>query len=428
VEAGTGHPSAGDQKTRIYGAPIEVWAIIATFGAYFCMYMYRKPYTAASFESLSAFGMSYKPLAVIFQVIGYTLSKFIGIKVVSEASPGRRVLYFLSMIGIAQVALILFGLTPAPYSLFWLFLNGLPLGMMFGMVLSYLEGRVRTELLAASLCASFIIADGVAKSSGTVLMEWGVPEVWMPAGVGFLYLPAIAFFAWMLSRIPGQTQRDIELRSERKTMDREARRSFFQKFALGFSCLILLYSLVGVLRGVRGDFAKEIWEGLNYKVDASSFSTTEIIIAFAVLIVMGALTLVKDNRRAFQVGMALSAGGLVIVILSLLGLQFGILNPYLFMVLIGFGLYVPYIAIHATVLERLVALIREPATIGYLMYLADAISYAMLVGLLLFKSFGRTDSVSILPFFIAVSWIVALISLLMIGPTLHQFRERRAST
>jgi hypothetical protein len=416
---------AQENAQRVRGVPVEIWAIVATFGAYFCMYMFRKPFTSASFESMTALGMAFKPLAVISQVLGYTLSKFIGIKVVSEASPGKRVLYFLVMIGVAEIALVLFGLTPAPYNLVWLFLNGLPLGMVFGMVLSYLEGRARTEILTASLCASFIVADGVAKTSGTWLMQQGVSESWMPAGVGALYLPAIALFAWMLSQIPGQSKTDIELRAERKPMDKEARRSFFKKYAVGLTLLVLIYSLVGVLRGVRGDFAKEIWEGLNYKVDAASFSTTEIIIAFAVLAVIAFLVFIKDNGRAFQTGLAMAACGMGVVVLSLVGQQLGWVNPYAFMVLIGFGLYVPYIAIHATVFERLVAYTKEPATIGYLMYVADAVSYAMLVGLLLFKNLGQAEASKMLPFFLTLAWVVAGACLLMLWPASHYFRTRR---
>ena len=47
-----------------------------------------------------------------------------------------------------------------------MFLNGLPLGMVFGLVVSYLEGRRQTEALAAALTASFIVSSGVVKSVG----------------------------------------------------------------------------------------------------------------------------------------------------------------------------------------------------------------------------------------------------------------------
>lgn len=402
----------------------DVWAIIATFGAYFCMYMYRKPFSAATFEDLTFMGMAYKPIALISQVLGYTVSKFVGIKVISELSPGKKVSYYLGMIAVAEFALILFGITPAPFNVVWLFLNGLPLGMVFGLVLSSLEGRMRTEALTACLCASFVIADGVAKSSGLWLIGQGVTEQWMPAATGVMYLPGIILFGWMLSRISPPSTADVEARSERTQMDKTARREFFRKFGFGLTLLITTYALVGVLRGVRSDFSREIWEAMGTKVDASLFSRSELIVALSVLLVIGFLVVIRDNAKAFQAGLWLSGSGLGIVILSLLGRQTGLLDPFLFIVVIGFGLYLPYIAIHATVFERLIAYTREKATIGYLMYVADAVSYAALVGVFLLKNFGKADAAQVLPFFLGLSWLVAIAGILMLIPTAKFFSAR----
>lgn len=416
---GVVEPQTVERVSPQAGAPatVDLWAVIAAFGAYFCMYMFRKPYTAASFETMSAFGMAYKPLAIISQVLGYTISKFIGIKVVSEAKAHTRVATFFALIFVAEIALLLFAVTPSPYNLIWLFMNGLPLGMVFGLVLAYLEGRVRTEALTACLCASFVLADGVAKSSGTWIMNQGVTESWMPALTGLMFVPGILIFGWMLSRIPGQTAYDIALRSEREPMDREARRAFFRKFAVGLTLIVAIYSLVGVLRGIRGDFAREIWEGLNVKIDPALFSQSELIVAFSVLFVISLLILIKDNRRAFHFGLGLAGAGFLVVIGSLIGLTAGVLSPFAFMVLIGFGLYLPYIAVHATVFERLIAYTRERGTIGYLMYVADAASYAALVGVLFFKNLGDASPNAIMPFFMTLAWIVGVLCLLMLIPT-----------
>ena len=45
------------------------------------------------------------------------------------------------------------------------------------------------------------------------------------------------------------------------------------------------------------------------------------------------------------------------------------------MVLHGLGLYLPYVAVHTTIFERLIAMTRDRGNIGYLMYLADAFGY-----------------------------------------------------
>ena len=46
------------------------------------MYAFRKPYTAATYDQIEEFGLDYKEVLILTQVIGYTISKFIGIKFV----------------------------------------------------------------------------------------------------------------------------------------------------------------------------------------------------------------------------------------------------------------------------------------------------------------------------------------------------------
>src|SRR5262249_30309538 len=191
------------------GWSLSAWCAIAAFGAYFCMYAFRKPFTAGDFAEPSLWGIQTKTLLVTAQVIGYTLSKCIGIKVIAEMPAARRVGWLLGLIAWAEAALLLFAVTPAPWNSVALFLNGLSLGMVFGLVLGFLEGRRHTEALTAGLCASFIVADGVVKSAGAILLELGVTESWMPFVAGLVFTPPLILFAWMLSRIPAPTLRDV---------------------------------------------------------------------------------------------------------------------------------------------------------------------------------------------------------------------------
>ncbi len=163
-----------------------VWSAAAAFGAYFCMYAFRKPFTAATYSGGLVWGIGEKTALVTAQVLGYTLSKVIGIRVVAEMSPEKRAAAILVLIAMAEAALVLFAVAPSPLHVACLFLNGLPLGMVFGMVLGFLEGRRLTEALTAGLCASFILADGVTKSVGTWLLQNGVTERWMPALAGLV--------------------------------------------------------------------------------------------------------------------------------------------------------------------------------------------------------------------------------------------------
>jgi hypothetical protein len=48
-------------------------------------------------------------------------------------------------------------LVPKKFGFIFLFLNGLPLGMVWGIIYSYLEGRRFTELLAMGLSLNNLI-------------------------------------------------------------------------------------------------------------------------------------------------------------------------------------------------------------------------------------------------------------------------------
>ena len=113
---------------------LTLWCVIAAFGSYACMYGFRKPFTAGSYTGAELFP-HLKTWLVTAQVLGYTLSKFIGIKVVSEMPPARRAPAFLALIACAELALVCFALTPPPFNAAWLFLNGLSLGLVFGLAI-----------------------------------------------------------------------------------------------------------------------------------------------------------------------------------------------------------------------------------------------------------------------------------------------------
>jgi hypothetical protein len=406
---------------------LSAWCMVAAFGTYFCMYAFRKPFTAAGYQDVVVWGVDYKTVLITGQVLGYTLSKFLGIKIVAEVQPHRRAALLLGLIAAAGLALLLFGLTPAPYNLVWLFCNGVPLGMVFGLVLGFLEGRRYTEALAAGLCASFIVADGVTKSVGAALLQAGVSESWMPFLAGLLFVPPLLLCTWMLTRIPQPSPQDIAARSKRAPMDGAQRWNFFRRYAIGLTLLVLVYLLITILRSVRADFAPEIWTGLLGKTAPPAFyAWSEMAVAAVVLVLIGSMVLLRDNRRAFFSGLALAGGGVALVGVVLTALQHGALIPFAFMVLHGIGLYLPYIAVHTILFERLIAMTRERGNIGYLMYLADSFGYLGYVGVLLARhALGPAEN--FLAFFLTLSWVLAGACLLLLVPCWCYFATHPAT-
>src|ERR1043166_8889242 len=118
---------------RAPGPVFILYAIGVAFCTYFCMYAFRKPFAAAKFEGLHFFDttIQLKTAIVISQIVGYALSKFIGIKVCSEARENQRAWTLLMLILWAECALLLFAVVPNEWKIVPIFLNGLPLGMVW---------------------------------------------------------------------------------------------------------------------------------------------------------------------------------------------------------------------------------------------------------------------------------------------------------
>jgi hypothetical protein len=376
---------------RAAGLGVSAWCVTAAFGAYFCMYGFRKPFTAGLYTGADGGGVGHKTVLVTAQVLGYTLSKFLGVKIVSETPPQRRAARVLLLVAAAWAALLLFALVPPPLDAACLFLNGLPLGMVFGLIVGFLEGRRTTEALTAGLCASFILADGVTKSAGTWLLTQGVPERWMPFAAGGLFAPALLVFVAMLARIPPPSPADAQSRGERQPLSGAQRRAFFRRYAAGLVPLVTMFLLVTVLRSIRADFAPEIWADLGRTGEPAVFTTSAAVVALGVTLANGLAMLVRDNRRAFRVALATSLGGFVLLAAAVAGLAAGRLGDFTFMVLVGVGLYLPYVAVHTTLFERLIALTRDPGNLGYLMCLADAVGYLGYVAVMLARNAVRVE-------------------------------------
>ncbi|MBA2115269.1 DUF5690 family protein [Bremerella alba] len=390
------------------------WAVFAAFGTYFCMYGFRKPFTVAEYSGTTFGGIDFKTIVVSIQVLGYMLSKFIGIKIISEMPPKHRAIVLLGLILSAEAALALFGIMPRPWNAIGLFLNGLSLGMVFGLVLGFLEGRRVTEALVAGLCTSFILADGITKSVGAWLLSNGVREDWMPFTAGLIFLLPLCVCVGMLARIPAPSEQDIAARSARNMMTRHDRWSLFSRYALGLSILVGIYLLITVIRSIRADFASELWGDLGQETPPSIFTRSEMWVALGVMFVNGLSILVRNNRLAFFLSLGICAFGFVVVALALIGQQTQSIGAFQFMVLVGFGLYLPYVAIHTTVFERLLAMTRERGNLGFLMYLADAFGYLGYVVLMFSRNLflGREN---FLNFFISACWVALGASLLALA-------------
>jgi len=371
-----------DRKTWM----TSVWTALAAFGCYFCVYGFRKPFTAAEYAEAGCLGVNLKTLLVICQVAGYTVSKFVGVRVIAELDPRRRVWLLAQLVAVAELGLLGLALLPVPWGAAGLVVNGLALGLVFGLVLGMLEGRQATEALTAGLCTSFILADGVAKSAGKWLLTLDISERWMPAVAGALFVPPLALCLGLLARVPPPTSADRIARHIRTTMDRTTRWSFLRRYAGLLVPLAVLYLAITVVRSVRADFAPEIWRSLGADAPPALFTRSEVWVALGVLVINGCTVWIRDNRKAFVWSLAICGVGVLLLGGARLGRDHFGLTPIPYMVLLGLGLYLPYVALHTTLFERLLGMTREPGNIGFLMYVVDSVGYLGYVAVMLLKN------------------------------------------
>ncbi len=418
-------------RSALDRAPRPVFALyggLMAFGAYFAMYAFRKPFTVASFAQSGHYWIQYKIALVITQVLGYALAKVAGVKFVSETPPERRALYILLLIGASELALVGFALVPPPWNIGFMLMNGLSLGMIWGLVFGFLEGRRESEVLGAILCTSFIVSSGVVKSAGkSVMLAGWANEYWMPAVTGLLFAPLLVICVLGLVAMPPPSEADKQLRVARTPMDGAARRSMFRAYAPGLSALIVAFIGLTLLRDFRDNFAAEIWTGLGMGGNAEIFALSELPVAVVVLATLSLLMFIRDNRRAFMANLLLVAVGFCLAGAASVLFQVHLIGPVTWMITLGAGLYLSYTPFNAILFDRFIAASGRAGTAGFLMYLADSFGYAGSVLLLVVRNFMDL-SLSWVDFLILLSYAVAVVGLALVILAAIYFRRRLAAT
>lgn len=406
---------------------LALYAIGASFSTYFSMYAFRKPFAAASFAGEQLGLLDLKTALVISQIVGYTLSKYLGIKVCSETSAQRRAATLVLLVVASELALVLFAVVPNEWKVVAIFLNGLPLGMVWGMVVGYLEGRRTSELMLAGLSCSFILASGVVKDVGRALLSSGISESWMPAATGLAFLPGFLVAVWLLDQVPQPTVADVAARVQREPMDRGDRRAFVRRFLLGLALLLPVYLFLTAYRDFRDNYGIEIFGELGFADQPAIFTRTEVPVALGVMLALAALNLIRDNRAGLLGAYAIMTVGTLLVGGGTLLLDAGRIDGATWMIVVGLGSYLAYVPYGSVLFDRLIASTGAVGTAVFAIYLADAIGYTGSVGMQLYKDLGQAE-MSRLGFFRNFSYFMSLFgAVLLTGSCLYFMRYARRS-
>ncbi len=369
-----------DRQPRVV---LTIYAMVAAFLAYMSMYAFRKPWSADKYDTqadIILFGVAfgYKVVAAIAQLIGYMGSKFLGIKFASEATMSQRVPIVVGLILCSEIMLLCFAVVPAPYNVLFLILNGLPLGMVWSMLFGIVEGRKITEFLALGMSVSVIFSSAWVKDVGRWTMsDLGVELFWMPFVTGLIFLPVLALSMLMLWHVPPPTEEDIAARTEREPMSRAQRRAFVRKYLVGMIALVCGYTILMGYRNVRDDFMPDILSAMGY--ETVTFGSMENWVGVSVIVLLCLLWFVKSNRYAVYANLAFVGVGALLVGATTLMVSNQMIEPKLFYILNGIGLYMAYIPYQSIFMDRLLASLNTVATASFLIALGDAYGYLTVI-------------------------------------------------
>jgi MFS family permease len=408
---------------------LSIFAGVMAFLTYSSMYAFRKPFAAATFEGESFGEMDLKIWLILAQTLGYMASKFYGIKMISELKPENRAKLILGLIGISWLGLLGFALLPAPWNVLCFLVNGFPLGLIWGLVFSYLEGRKFTEMMGSILAVSFVFSSGLVKSTGKYLMDtWQIGEHWMPFATGAVFFPVLLVGVILLNQIPDPNERDISLRTARTPMPKSERKAFFANFRTGILLLIFVYVILTALRDLRDNFAVEIWTAMGISVRAELLTQTEIPITLGLLVLMALLVLIQNNLKALFLYHGLIIAGLLLSVAATVLIQMGMLSPFNWVMLTGMGIYMGYIPFNCLLFDRLIAAFKSAGNVGFLMYLADSFGYLGSVAIVTVKQFGLWQDMSWHLFYTNGILIFCSLSLLLMGRSWWYFRRKAQKT
>lgn len=385
-----------------------IFTSVVAFSLYTSVYAFRKTFAAATFDNLSYLHIDYKVWLVIFQVLGYGLSKFIGIKIIAELQSKSRAIGILLMSATAALSWLLFAIVPAPYNIIFLFTNGFPLGMVWGMVFGYLEGRRMTEVLGAALSVSFIFSSGLCRSTGAYIMQnFSVNQFWMPFVACCLFALPLLLFLWLLDKVPPPSPLDESLRTKREPMNGTVRQHFLKTFLPGIILFVIAYVLMTTFRDFRDNFSADVWKAAGYQNSPEIFTSTEIPISIVILILMGSIMIIKNNHLALMINHVMIVLGMILIGISSFCFDNQFIDAKTWMILIGLGLYMGYVPFNSIFFDRLIATFKYTGTVGFIMYVADSFGYLGNIIVLFIKEFGFS-STAWLDFFIVAGYIISI--------------------
>jgi hypothetical protein len=204
-------------------------------------------------------------------------------------------------------------------------------------------------------------------------------------------------------------------------MNGSDRWNYFKEFWPGIILMTLYYMLLQSYIDFCGSFVVELFAAFGYTETPHIYTTTQVIIGFAVLIPVILFMLIKNpfwNFNAFHLLFIVSQ---FILLIAIVIYDSGELPGWPFLIISGICVDLSYIPFNGVVFDVMLALFKFKANAQFLMYLVDSCGYTTSIALLFVRNFASPD-LSWLEFFVILSYVVAIVGgVLMILSAIYYF-------
>ena len=405
---------------------VALYAAFVSFGTYVFIFGFRKSFTVCTFDGLTFGPIAFKTALVISQMFGYLLAKFYGIKFISGLKKVDRYKIIFLLTGISWLAWLLFAIVPTPYNVAFLFLNGFPLGMLWGVVFSYVEGRKTTDFIGAALAVSFIFSSGWVKSVGGWLMEhYQITEFWIPFFTGLVFVLPLALFVYGLEKVPPPSAEDEALRTKRIPMTAMDRKQLIKQYLPGIIAFTAIYLFATIFRDIKDNFSAEMWNEMGFGSKPAIFTQTETPVTIFILVIIAAVVIIKNSFKALMIAHVLILIGFIIAGGSTYFFTNGILDPFWWMIWVSLGLYLVYIPFNSIYFDRLIAAFSMKGNAGFFIYVVDSIGYVGSVSVMLVKE-GTNLDIRWVDFFSQNVMLLSLVGVFITLYAIYYFRAERS--
>lgn len=353
--------------------------------------------------AMTLFGvdMTFQEALTVIYCVGFGLAKLPAVYVMSSSfyfGHRLKVLWLLVLCSSfwMTVPVALSSGEPS-VTLVGVFLGCFPSSMLYGGLISYVEGRRSTELLVAALHFAGTFASSSSRGLATAFLASGVEACWMPVTMASVATPVILAALWVLEHLPPPSVADIAARQPRQAMSAEQRSAFVGSLKPGLVLLLVAYSMVTALRFFRDLFSRDILTAANGGEVPSPmvFTLADLPAALVAACILLLFLKVDDSGRALHLMFWAMVCSIAVACFSTWLFHLRVIGCMCWQMTLGAGLYGMYSIACMPIYDRLVSAANpgnSGVTCTFLVFYGDLAGYAATVTLTLWKTFLSSGS------------------------------------